>query len=76
MANAAKILHEMRNNPRGWRIEDLKVVARHFGIEHRQNRTRHVCFRFPSGTFPVPAKRPINPVYVRKFAALMAEVSE
>ena len=76
MANAAKILHEMRNNPRGWRIEDLKVVARHFGIEHRQNGTSHVGFRFPSGTFPVPAKRPINPVYVRKFAALMAEVSE
>jgi hypothetical protein len=67
MSNAAKILRKMRNNPRGWRIEDLTVVARQYGIEYRQHGTSHVSFRFPSGTLPVPAARPILPVYIRQF---------
>jgi hypothetical protein len=69
MANAAKILGRMRNNPRNWRVEDLKVLAAHFGISYRQHGTSHVGFRFPAGTLPVPAARPINPVYIRQFVA-------
>jgi hypothetical protein len=69
MANAAEILSGMRNNPRNRRIEDPKVVARHFGISYRQHGTSHVGFRFPAGTLPVPAARPINPVYIRQFVA-------
>jgi hypothetical protein len=45
----------MRNNPRDWRIEDLKVLANHFGIAH----------------LSVPAARPIKPVYIRRFLALI-----
>jgi antitoxin HicB len=44
VANAAKILSGMRNNPRNWRIEDLNVLANHFGIDYRQ--TRHEPCRF------------------------------
>ena len=69
MASAAKILSKMRNNPRNWRIEDLKVLANHLGIDYRQHGTSHVGFRFPAGTLPVPASRPINPVYIRQFVA-------
>jgi hypothetical protein len=32
----------MRNNPRDWRIEDLKVLANHYGINHDQTGS-HVC---------------------------------
>jgi hypothetical protein len=69
VANAAKILSGMRNNPRDWRIEDLKAVAGHIGIAFRQHGTSHVGFRFPAGTLPVPAARPIQPVYIRQFVA-------
>jgi len=37
VANAEKVLKRMRANPRDWRIEDLKVLAAHYSIEHRQH---------------------------------------
>jgi len=68
MSNADKILEKMRNNPQGWRIESLKVVARTFAIEWRQQGTNHVVFiRSDGRTLPVPAKRPIKPIYIKKF---------
>jgi hypothetical protein len=76
MTAAAKILSRMRNNPTGWRIEDLKTVADHFNIGYRQPGTSHVTFRHPSGTkLTVPARRPIKQVYVKKFLELIDEVA-
>jgi hypothetical protein len=72
VANAAKILRQMRANPTNWRIEDLKTVARSYSISHRQHGTSHVIFIFPgTGLVTVPAARPIKPVYVRQFVALI-----
>jgi hypothetical protein len=64
LANAAKILTGMRENPRDWRIEDLKVVAAGFGIVTRQHGTSHVVFYRPGmgSLLSVPARRPIKPV--------------
>jgi len=42
VANAEKILTRMRVNPRDWRIEDLKVLAAHYSIEHRQPGSSHI----------------------------------
>ena len=76
MTAAAKILGRMRNSPTGWRIEDLKTVAARFKIEYRQPGTSHVTFRHPSGTkLTIPARRPIKPVYVKKFLELIDEVA-
>ncbi len=63
----------MRNNPRDWRIEDLKVLADRFGIAYRQHGTSHVTFRHsdPGIHLSVPAARPIKPVYIRRFLALI-----
>jgi len=36
--------------------------------------TSHVGFRFPAGTLPVPAARPINPLYIRQFVAQVDDV--
>ena len=76
MTVAAKILGRMRNNPTDWRIEDLKAVADRLKIEYRQPGTSHVTFRHPSGSkLTVPARRPIKPVYVKKFLELIDEVT-
>jgi hypothetical protein len=74
VGNAKKILAKMRNNPRDWHIEDLKVLAHHFGIPFRQHGTSHVGFEFPAGTLPVPAKRPIKAVYIRQFLSQVESV--
>ena len=65
----------MRRNPRDWRIEDLKVVAAKWGIDHDQQGTSHVVFRHAeAGRLSVPARRPIKPVYVRLFVDLIDRV--
>ena len=72
MAGTDKTLARMRVNPRDWRIEDLKTVARRYGVTWRQLGTSHVTFRAPSGAkVTVPARKPIKPVYVRQFIALI-----
>jgi hypothetical protein len=77
MANALKILKKMRNNPRDWRIEDLKIVANHYGIDHVQPGTSQVTFRHPkAGRLSVPADIPIKAVYVKLFVRLVDATSE
>jgi hypothetical protein len=71
MASAQKILASMRRSAKNWRIEDLKMLARHYGIAYRQNGTSHVFFSFDPGYLPVPAHRPIKPVYVKQFVELL-----
>jgi len=63
----------MRRNPKAdWRIEQLKAIADRYGVAHRQQGSSHVTFRPPRGEkLTVPAQRPIKPVYVRKFLALI-----
>jgi hypothetical protein len=74
MANAAKTVARMKNNPRDWRVEDLKVVAGHFGITWRQQGTSHVVFINGQGKVaPVPAARPVLPVYVKNFLKLLED---
>lgn len=72
MTSAGKKLDAMRTNPRDWRIDDLKTVARRHGVEWEQPGTSHVTFRAPGGgKVTVPAHKPIKPIYVRQFVALI-----
>jgi len=32
MSKAERILEQMRNNPRDWRVEQIETVAKHFGF--------------------------------------------
>lgn len=74
MTRAAKTLAQMKANPLDWRIESLKSVADAFGLVYRQPGGSHVIFRHPKGAMlSVPARRPIKPVYVRKFVRLVEE---
>jgi hypothetical protein len=68
VSKAEKILSRMQQNPRDWRIERLKVVARAYDIQWRQRGTSHLVFvRSDGRTLPVPTRRPIKPIYIRKF---------
>ena len=61
---AAKLLQAMRRQPLDWRIEQLQTVARQHGIDWRHDGGSHCVF--------VRAHRPIKPIYVKKFVALVS----
>ena len=73
MSSAEKQLEQMRNNPRDWRIETLIAVAAKYGVEIRNHGGSHHIFSYPGIELAVsiPANRPIKPVYVRQFIALI-----
>lgn len=74
MSRAAKTLAQMKANALDWRIESLKSIAVAYGVRWRQPGGSHVIFRHPRGAMvSVPARRPIKPVYVRKFVRLIEE---
>jgi hypothetical protein len=67
----------MRRNPKGdWRIEQLDTVARAYEVNVRTGRGSHVIFEHPKvvRALSVPARRPIKPVYVRRFVALIEDI--
>lgn len=72
MSKIDKLLTKMRNNPRDWKIEDVKAIADRFAIEYRQPGTSHVTFRASNGEkVTIPAHKPIKPVYIKLFIALI-----
>ena len=74
MTRATKLLEQMKANPRDWRIESLTSVADALGLFYRQPGGSHVIFRHPNGAMlSVPARRPIKPIYVKKFIRLIEE---
>ena len=74
MSRADKILERMQNNLQDWRIDDLKTVARAYQVEWRQRGTSHVVFvRADGRTLPVPARRPIKAIYIKKFVEFIMD---
>jgi hypothetical protein len=78
VSNAKKMLAGMRRSARNWRIEDLEVVARRFGVDvDGQGGTSHVTFRHPKpGRTTVPKHIPIKPWYVRDFVEFISKLEE
>ncbi|GFE61893.1 HicA-related toxin-antitoxin protein [Geobacter sp. AOG2] len=78
MTTADKTLERMRNNPRDWRIDDLLSVAERYGIEVRNNGGSHHVFSAKgiAESLCVPAHRPIKPVYVKNFIAMIDAIKE
>ena len=68
----------MRESQTGWRIEDLQAVAADNFVEWRRpgRGGSHVIFSAPgvNEIVSVPAKRPIKPVYIKQFVALVDAV--
>lgn len=66
----------MRRNPLDWRIEAFETVARANGVNVRKPGGSHVIFEHPSVAeiISVPARRPIKPIYVKRFVRLIDAV--
>lgn len=72
MGQLEKLIEKMRNNPRDWRIEDLKKIADRFEIPYLQPGSSHVTFRcFNGQKLTVPAHKPIKPIYIKQFLQLI-----
>ena len=73
MSSNERYIRKMRNNPIGWRIESLEAVARSMGIKVSKRGGSHVQFKALATrkTLAIPAKRPIKPVYIKKFLILI-----
>ena len=69
------MLAKMRKHLWGWRIEDLQVVAGASSVDWRRpgGGGSHVIFSAPGvrEIVSVPSRRPIKPVYIRRFLALV-----
>jgi hypothetical protein len=74
VARRDRLLDRMRANPKGdWRVAQFKTIADRWGVAHRQPGTSHVVLLPGKGPIlSVPAQRPIKPVYVRRFVAMIA----
>lgn len=66
-----KLLQKMRNNPRDWGIDDLKAIATRYGFAFRQPGTSHVTFSNGKQRVTVPSHKPIKPIYVQQFVAMI-----
>lgn len=66
-----KLVEKMRNNPRDWKIEDLKVIGRKYGFNIRQPGTSHVTFSKKHHRLTIPSHKPIKAVYIKKFIAMI-----
>lgn len=76
MARGDKTLAAMRVNPRDWRIVSLESVAAATGVNVRKPGGSHVIFEHPlvAEALSIPARRPIKPVYVKRFVRFIDQV--
>jgi hypothetical protein len=72
MNKATKLLEAMQSSLLDWRIEQLQTVAKQHGIDWRHDGSSHCVFIRQDGyTLSVPVHRPIKPIYIKKFIALV-----
>jgi len=79
MAVHEKTLEKMRRNPQGdWTMDELLSISRRLGIEVRNSDGSHHVFSYPGidEDVSVPYRRPIKPLYIKRFLALVDAVKE
>jgi len=66
---ASDLLESMRRNPVGdWRIGDVELLCRNYGLSFRFGKGSHATVHHPAAReiLTIPSRRPIKPVYIRK----------
>lgn len=80
MAQADKRLEEMRSNPRGdWTIDDVRVVCAGYGVDLREpsgGSHYKVTHETQRDILTIPHRRPIKPVYIRRFVEFIDAVKD
>lgn len=78
MGKVEKIIEKMRNNPRDWRIEDFTIIAKAYNLTIRKPGGSHVVFYHDNHpeNICVPARRPIKPIYVKRFLAFIDKLED
>jgi len=65
-----EVLEKMRNNPKGWRFQQLRGLLEHFGFDVRQpsGGGSHAIFSHPDLDYilSIPRARPIKEFYVKQ----------
>lgn len=76
MSKSEKLIEQMRANPGDWRMESLQTIARRYGLEVRKTGGSHFVFLHPDSevAISIPFNRPIKPVYIARFLALIDDV--
>lgn len=78
MAKADKLLAAMRENPRGdWQIGDVKTVCRRYEFRcspPRRGDHYKISHLESVEILTIPAHRPIKPIYIRRFVAMVDAV--
>lgn len=76
MSKADRLLEKMRRNPRDWRMESLETIARRHGVDIRKTGGSHFVFLHPDSELAVtvPFKRPVKPIYIAQFLALLEDI--
>jgi len=76
VSKTEKIIEKMRGNPRDWRMNSLEVVAKNMGMKIRKSGGSHAVFLHAESNLAVtvPAKRPIKPIYITQFLALVDDI--
>jgi hypothetical protein len=79
VARADKLLSQMIAKPKGdWRIEHVRTVCKAYGLTcSAPKRGDHYKVSHPSQPeiVTVPAHRPIKPIYIKQFVALLRRVA-
>ena len=73
MTKSEKTLNKMKTNPKDSRIEQLETISHQYGVAVRKTGGSPVVFDHHDWIelLCVPAHRPIKPIYVKKFIALI-----
>ncbi len=76
MSKADKTILKMLDNPRDWIIDSLENFAKRLGIQVRKSGGSHVVFMHEDSDLvvTVPSRRPIKPVYIQQFLALLDDL--
>ena len=76
MSKMDKQIQKMRDNPRDWKLESLEIIAKRLNIQVRKSGGSHAVFMHKDShiVVTIPAKRPIKPVYIYQFLALLDDL--
>jgi hypothetical protein len=77
--SGAKLIEQMRANPRHWRIGEVERLCAGFGIgcdPPRKGSHYKVSHQATPSILTIPAYRPIRPVYIRERVRFVDQVRE